>query len=145
MFQVLLRSFGANYAIRVIGLCSGFGAKILISIGFAYLPNSPLFKILNDYPTYYYSFVLASLLMLPVAFGHKGIPEGVAQNIKTIEALLEAAKSTKPQRTFVWLSLIQKYLEAVQPNFRAEPKIKLTELANEEINAQIADAKDKDY
>jgi hypothetical protein len=62
------------------------------------------------------------------------MPEGASQNIKTIEALLNAAK----------FSLIQKYLEAVQPNFRTAPKIELTEIAKEEINAQISEATEKD-
>jgi hypothetical protein len=82
--------------------------------------------------------------MLPIAFGHRGMPEGASQNIKTIEALLNAAKSTKAQRSYVWFSLIQKYLEAVQPNFRAAPKIELTEIAKEEINVQISEATEKD-
>src|ERR1700730_8185688 len=95
-WQVLQRTFGANYAIRAsIGVCGGFGAKIIWGIGLAYFPDSPLFKVLNDYPTYYYSIVLAGLVMLPIAFGHRGMPEGASQNIKTIEALLNAAKSTK--------------------------------------------------
>lgn len=143
LLRQLLKVFGATHPIRVgVGICGGFGAKVFWAIALAYLPDSPLFKVLNDSPTYYDCLVIVGLLMLPTAFGHKGAPENVALQIKTVEALLDAAKISPAHCRLIWHSLVQKYLAALEPDLRAAPNIQLIEEAKKNIAAESSAPKE---
>jgi len=137
MLRLVLKSFGMNYPIRFgVGVCSGFAAKIAIGVALAYYPESAVVRALDSFPVYYYCLVIVGVFMVPVAFGNKGAPEEVSQQVNTIELLLDAANSSSAQRKLVWNGLIQKYLAAVQPSLRSPEKIDLVEEARKEIGEQ---------
>lgn len=139
----LLKLFGTTHPIRCsIGICAGFGAKLLLATALAYFPDSPAFKVLSDFPPYYYGLVFAAALMVPIAFGRNGAPEQISHQIKTIETLLNAAKFSPAECRFVWHSLVQKYLAAVEANLVGTPKIELVEETEKEISARSSEPRE---
>jgi hypothetical protein len=83
--------------------------------------------------------MFAGLMMVPTTFGHRGAPESVAQQIKTIEALLDAAKYSPTQCRLIWHSLVQRYLGVIEPDLSADSKVQLIEEVKREIAAQYSE------
>jgi hypothetical protein len=145
LLRNILKIFGTTHPIRVgVGICGGLAAKVIWAVALAYFPASPLFRVLNDFPAYYDCLVFVGILMLPTAFGYKGAPEAVAHQIRTVEALLDAAGFSAAQRRLVWHSLVQKYLGVLEPDLRSRKKIELVDEAKEAIASASSESREAD-
>lgn len=141
VFRQLLKIFGGTHPVRVsTGVCCGFFVKILWAVGLAYVPDSPLFKTLNDFSVTYYCIAMAGLFMLPVAFGKGDAPEEVVHQVRTIEVLINAARLGKEQTQMIWRSLVYKYLEAAKPSLNRPVNFNLTEEAKKELAEHATDS-----
>jgi hypothetical protein len=75
------------------------------------------------------------LIMLPLAFGHRDAPERVGNEIKTIDALCDAANLSPPQRRLIYHSLIHKYLSQLRTDLLST-RIDLVKEAKSEVLAK---------
>jgi len=138
LLRQVLKIFGANHPVRIgIAICFGLCVKAVLKITLFISPQLVFVVALYELPVVYYILAFAGVFMIPIAFGRRGAPESVTQQIAAIEALLDAGEFSNAQRRLVFNGIVQKYLAAIPVELNDAPKIDIVHEAQKIIDDQI--------
>jgi hypothetical protein len=131
-WRFLVTSLGTLFPVRLaLGVAVGFGAKTGVHV-LAETTAEKSWVALDEFSSIWFILILTPWLFVPIIFGRKGAPESAVHHINTVELLIARSGLSPHQRTMIWRSLIEKYLNAVQPDLsRPSPA----------LNALLDDAK----
>jgi hypothetical protein len=122
--RLMTGMLGAGYPMRLyVGVAIGTLIKMFVGVLAFVYPDQVVWHALDVFSLTWYLVIVIPLLFAPLAFGHKGAPESVAHQVKTIELLISQAGFTKVQAALIWKSLIDKYIKAMQPDLSRAPKL----------------------
>jgi hypothetical protein len=105
------------------GVACGTLVKMAVTVLATTYAGQLVWQTLESFSLIWYLLVAIPLFFGPMAFGRKGAPESVAQQVNTIQLLMSQAGFSKAQAQLIWKSLIDKYIKAMQPDFSRGPKL----------------------
>jgi hypothetical protein len=115
---------GARHPMRLyVGVAIGTFIKMSVGVLASAYPDQMVWHALDADSLTWYLTIVTPLFFASLVFGHRGAPESVAQQVKTIELLMSHAGFTKAHAALIWKSLIDKYIKAMQPDLSRAPKL----------------------
>ena len=136
--RLLTSALGAGHPIRLLcGVSLGLLTRIAISVLTKLYPDNLFWAALNEYTSAWYVVIITPLLFMPLVFGRRGALEAPIQQINTIKLLIEEGDFSSSQQRLFWRSLVEKYIQSVQPNIASSPSItNLSEQTVEELRRE---------
>jgi hypothetical protein len=125
LWRIITGAVGTNYPMRLgIGIAFACLSQTVVRVLARINPDVVVWQTLNDLGTIWYLIIITPLMFLTVVFGKRGAPEGAVQQINTIRALIAEGNFSSAQRVMIWRSLVEKYLNALQPDLSSAPRLK---------------------
>lgn len=129
-WRYLVTSLGTLFPVRLaLGIAIGFAIKTCIHV-LAETGADKSWVAFDEFNSIWYIVVVAPWLFVPIIFGRRGAPESTVHHINTVDLLIARSGLSPHQKSLIWRSLIEKYLNAVQPDL-SRPSPALSALLDE--------------
>jgi hypothetical protein len=112
----LTEFFGATHPIRLgVAVCLGMTCSAALKISVPIFHSEAIATAADLSPIYYMA-LWGAVLFLPLAIGWRGAPDNAVNVARTLRLWMAEAKLDQQEIKLTWRILIQKYVDAAQPD-----------------------------